>query len=429
MKVNLTSYEERMLNGLEGRLKQVAIENIIKYAQVLGAEELCEVTKATVFTGSHLYLDILDSKDIDEVFSVMSMCSEEKLKLDKIAHGCYCQSCVAPLDREKWQKLNISKERFSSNEENLEYYRSAGVALAGSCIPYQTGWIPLMGEHFVTSESHVILMCNSIWGACGNSDGIEAGFWSIVCGRTPKWGNHIKENRLGTHIFNIECKADTETDWDLIGYTVGKKLPNHAIPVLKGSFKGVNIDKLKLCFASMATTSGAEMCHIVGVTPEAQTLEQAIGQNKIEKVISIRDEDLYESMKDLCYHEAGDVDYISLGCPHYSVEQLKQVSDFLEGKKINPNVNLQIWTSECLKTIADQSGYTAIIQESGGDIYTSSCPLVAGKETFVNSRGMAFDGGKQAHYIRSETDARVYYGSKMDCLRSAISGKWEGFHE
>ncbi len=49
-------------------------------------------------------------------------------------------------------------------KKNLEYYRSAGIALAGSCVPYLTGWVPLMGEHFVTSESHVILMCNSIWG-------------------------------------------------------------------------------------------------------------------------------------------------------------------------------------------------------------------------------------------------------------------------
>ena len=54
----LSQEEQDMLEGRQGRLKQTAMENILRYARVLGAEELCRVTKATVFCGAHNYLDV-----------------------------------------------------------------------------------------------------------------------------------------------------------------------------------------------------------------------------------------------------------------------------------------------------------------------------------------------------------------------------------
>ena len=54
--VQLTCEEKSMPSGEQGRLKQVALENIVRYAEILGAERLCRVTKATVFCGAHSYL-------------------------------------------------------------------------------------------------------------------------------------------------------------------------------------------------------------------------------------------------------------------------------------------------------------------------------------------------------------------------------------
>jgi predicted aconitase len=47
--VKLSDYENRLLDGEAGKLKQVAMQNIVRYAEILGAQSLCEVTKATVF--------------------------------------------------------------------------------------------------------------------------------------------------------------------------------------------------------------------------------------------------------------------------------------------------------------------------------------------------------------------------------------------
>lgn len=423
MILKLTEYEKGMLEGLEGELKKKAMLKMVEYAKVLGAEELCEVKKAHLFCGAHSYLEAKESDDIEEVISEMHLCSSEKISFGKMA--CYCQSDCGPMDPINYDKMGCTQEEGKLNREYLDYYLNSGINLVGSCVPYLTGFIPLMGEHYVTSESHAVLVMNSIFGACANADGLEIGYWAAICGRIPKWGNHIMSNRKGTHLFNINCKTDTNTDWDLLGYTIGRKLPTHSIPVLDGDFSAPDIINLKYCYAAMATTSGPEMCHIVGVTPEARTLEEALGGQEPIKVINISDEDIEDSKKMLCADGTGKVDYISLGCPHYSIDELRQISEFLDGKKVSDDVVLHVWTANPIKETADRCRYTEKIEKAGGILLTSSCPLTSEKKP-EGVAAMAFDSAKQTHYIKAGTDTKIYYGSLLECLKSAISGNWEG---
>ncbi len=101
--VKLSAYENRILDGEAGRLKQVAMQNIVRYAEILGAQSLCEVTKATVFCGAHHYLDVCKSEDFDVVFSRMNMASEDVLTFDTTDDNCYIQSCVSPCDQNAYK--------------------------------------------------------------------------------------------------------------------------------------------------------------------------------------------------------------------------------------------------------------------------------------------------------------------------------------
>ena len=51
MAVSLTAYEQEMLEGKQGKCKQAALRHIIKYAEILGATELVEVTKTHMCCG------------------------------------------------------------------------------------------------------------------------------------------------------------------------------------------------------------------------------------------------------------------------------------------------------------------------------------------------------------------------------------------
>jgi len=427
--VKLTEYEQKMLNGEMGPFKQRALQKIVEYANVLSAEELCEVTKATVYFGAHPYLDVVDSDDYDEIFSKMVLCSDDIYKLDQFDRNCYSQTCCGPCDHYVWEPLNLTKEVFDKNHKYLDLTKNVGVSIAGSCTPYFNGWLPLRGEHFVTTESSNVLMANSVLGAYGNADGLEASAWSAICGRTPKWGLHIKENRYGTHIFDIQCKSETAMDWDIIGYTIGRMLPPHSRPIIAGNFKRPNIVKLKQCFATMSTASGAEICHIIGITAEAPDLETALAGHEPQGNIVISQEEYNKSLDTLCAKGNADIQRVILGCPHYCLEEIKETADYLKGKKINENVSVWIWTDMSTQAMAEANGYAQTIRESGAQIFNSACPLVIGRHCLDDVKALATDGAKQAHYIRSDIDATVFFGTREQCIDAAVKGRWEDNNE
>ena len=429
--VRLTEYEQKMLDGGFGPFKQRAIKKIVDYANALGAEELVPVTKATVFFGYHPYLDAVKSDDYNEIFSKMVMCTDETLPLDDFSEECFTQTCAGPCDQNRYEPCGLSREVFEKNRLFLELTREAGVSIAGSCTPYLSGWIPIRGEHFVSTESSNILMSNSLFGACANADGLEASAWSAICGRTPLWGNHILSNRYATHVIEIRCQSSTVLDWDIMGLTLGRLLTDgNARPVLTGDFEKPDINKMKRFFAALATTSGCEICHIVGCTAEAPTLEEALGGHEPLKTIVLSQEEFDRSYASVCDKGSAEVQLVALGCPHYSLEEIRHAALLLQGKKVAPGVRLQIWTDMTMEHLAEVNGYKQMIEEAGGYILNSGCPMVCGRTAYdCITTGFATDGAKQAHYVHTDLNSKnckVFYGSAEQCIEAAVKGRWEG---
>lgn len=430
--VKLTEYEQKMLNGEMGPFKQRAIQKIVEYANALGAEELCTVTKATVYFGYHPYLDAVKSDDYDEIFSKMVLCehSGKTYHLDQFSCECFAQTCVGPCDHNCYKPVGISKEVFDKNRRFLDLTREAGVSIAGSCTPYLSGWLPLRGEHFVSTESSNILFCNSILGACANADGLEASAWSAICGRTPLWGNHVLSNRYATHVVEVQCKSDTPLDWDIMGHALGRLLTDgNARPVLTGNFTRPDMTRIKKFFSALATTSGCEICHIVGCTAEAPTLEAALAGHEPVRKLVLSQEEYDKSMESVCDKGNADVQLVVLGCPHYTLEEIRDVARMLKGRKVAEGVNLQVWTDMTMQHLAEVNGYAKIIEDAGAHLLNSSCPLVASRTAYdIVKTGFLTDGAKQAHYVHTDLNAKhakVFYGTAEQCVEAAIKGRWE----
>lgn len=430
--VKLTEYEQKMLNGEMGPFKQRAIQKIVEYANALGAEELCTVTKATVYFGYHPYLDAVKSDDYDEIFSKMVLCehSDKVYHLDQFSCECFAQTCVGPCDHNCYKPVGVSKEVFDKNRRFLDLTREAGVSIAGSCTPYLSGWLPLRGEHFVSTESSNILFCNSVLGACANADGLEASAWSAICGRTPLWGNHILSNRYATHVVEVQCKSDTPLDWDIMGHALGRLLTDgNARPVLTGNFTRPDMTRIKKFFSALATTSGCEICHIVGSTAEAPTLEAALAGHEPVRKLVLSQEEYDKSLESVCDKGDADVQLVVLGCPHYTLEEIRNVAWMLRGRKVAEGVNLQIWTDMTMQHLAEVNGYAKMIEDAGAHLLNSSCPMVAARTAYdIVKTGFLTDGAKQAHYVHTDLNAKnakVFYGTAEQCVEAAIKGRWE----
>jgi predicted aconitase len=422
--LRLSDDDKRMLDGSQGPARQKAMEFMVRFAQVLDVGGLCDVTWADLFCGAHDYLNVAGSLDFDRIFSTMSLCSDETVHLDKMHAGCVCYSGVEADCTEVEEGMLMDEGQKAHNLGILNRFAKSGVALSGNCIPYLTGFLPLRGEHFVSCESSAVLFMNSMWGAMGNGDGIQASFCSAVCGRTPKHGLHLAENRTASSLVRVNLQPESLHDWDLLGYTIGSQLPQMAIPVLVGDFKRPGAIELKSFFSALACAAGTEMCHITGLTPEGLTLEQALGGKQPGLTIEVDRASMNEALERLNGNPRQKIDYISLGCPHYHIDQIRGIAGYMEGKKVAQDTLVHMWTTGSIKYTARRSGYLDILEKAGIQVLTGSCPSTRGYPEGIGS--VAFDAAKQRMSSAQETDADLYYGSLRQCLDTALSGFWEG---
>lgn len=426
--VKLTEYEQQMLDGAFGRCKQIAMEHVVEFANVMGAEELVRISKVHMCAGCPP-LEYGQSDDFDESFRRTFLWTKEPVRFEGYSPEVYVQTDGGAVDHFDPRPMYLSQELYERNRERELRYAEGGVSVVGSCTPYLNGWIPLRGETFMTTESSNVLFSNSVFGAAGNSNGVAACAWAAITGRGPKCGMHLPENRLASVEVRIECACETPRDWDIIGYALGRLIIRHnnAVPVLTGPFHDVDIIRLKRMFSAIATTSGLEMCHIEGITPEAPTKEIALGGKKEYPVLRITQADYNEAEDILCDAGSGPVQLVSVGCPHYSLEELRDAAAYIKGKHVSSGVRLIFWTSSSIREAARLSGYLAAIEEAGATIGTNGCPLVQGFACYEGVTGMAVDAAKQAHYNRSWLKGgKMFYGTMEQCVDAAVSGMWEG---
>jgi hypothetical protein len=282
-----------------------------------------------------------------------------------------------------------------------------------------------MGEHCAWMESSAVIYCNAVLGARTNTEGRESTGAASITGRIPYFGLHIPENRLATHLIDVQVPVDDMMDWGLLGYAIGEMVEED-IPAFRGLSAQPNMIKLKHFGAAAASSGGVEMYHIPGVTPETRSEEYAFGGRTPRATFVYGEAErriAYEKLNSTA--RSHDVDFIMLGCPHNSIEQVGLAARLLEGKRLSAKTSLWVFTPRALKEVADRSGYTAIIEAAGGHVLTDTCPAISRimpKDTKV----VATDSAKQAHYLPAITGVQAWFGSVADCVEAAVSGRWNG---
>lgn len=424
--IRLTAQEREILAGREGPFRQKALEFIVRYAEVLGAEELCRISRATLFIGAQHYLDVYpQDEDYRKIFSQFYLNSEEILDFGTVDPGCKAQTCAGCCEWDGLEGAHGDPQRYQRNQIYMEAAKKMGISIVDSCTPYYEGWIPMMGEHFVSTESSNVVLSNSLFGGYGTSDGVEAAVCAAISGRIPRWGMHIPENRFGTCVVHVQARIETQCDWDLLGYTLGRMMPKGSIPVVVGAGETLEINGMRQFCAAVSVLSNTELCHIVGYTPEARTLEMALGGKTPAYEITIGEADIQQSRDMLCDAGEGPVGLVFLGCPHVALDELKEFACYLQGKHVAPGSELQIWTDCGTKEKAKRSGYLSTIEQAGGNVLVGSCPVVMGKESISHAKSLVMYGAKQAHTIRHQAQVPVYYGSPEECLEAAVTGVWK----
>ena len=422
--MKLARDEQEMLDGRQGRAKQRAMEILTQYGDALGAEQFINTNNVHLFVGFHPYPEVVISRDGDELISKFFLDTEEKIMVDWVE--TFNTTHIWAIDIDQWRSMGVSESLHELMEVFRGYCKRTGISITATCTPYQVGNVPTKGQHCAWTESSAVPFCNAVLGARTNTEAAHSAFSIALTGKVPRWGLHVDENRLGTHLIKVELDPDSVFDWNMLGYFAGETV-QLGVPVYNLTIpRSPSLSMLKGLNAAGASSGGIQMYHIIGVTPEAVTMDMAFGhQNPVDatKYGLLERRQVYEKLNS---GKDENVDMITLGCPHYSLEQLKDVTRLLEGKKVHDNVTLWIWTAYQLKSIADRNGYTHIIEKAGAHLLTDACALVT-KDIFPRGvKTVATDSAKQAHYTPGITGCDTWFGSMEECIEAAITGKWRG---
>jgi predicted aconitase len=425
--MQLSKEEEKILNGEYGITQQEALKFLIRYGEALGAERLIDVQSVHTALAAPAELVRLIKGNYALLNQVL-LGSKKPLNLENMK--VFTTTHVCTIEPYHYKEFGITEEIMEANREIRNHYGKKGIIFTSTCTPYLVGNIPVKGNHIAWMESSAVVYANSIIGAMGNIEGIESTIAAGLTGKIPYAGFHVPMNRKAKVIFQVEAKLMQRTDFDALGYFIGEDLENIGmgleVPILSGinPMKATQ-DALKGMGAAMATSGAVQLYHIDGVTPEACAgMEKILADPKKTERIRVTDKDIEDTYKKLCTATDSKVNLVILGCPHYSLNQIKDIALYLEGKQINPDVKLWIFIPAGLKDLAMTLGFGKTIEKAGGILLVDTCPaLLRFKPEDVSV--IASDSAKQIHYYSAEMpEVSAWFGTTVDCINAAITGKW-----
>jgi hypothetical protein len=423
----LTDEEKRMRDGAEGDAVAAAMDLLIRYGYALDAMRLCDIRNVagTMTQPSPVKARLVAEGGWDKAFAVINLDSDLDLTVPPMrVPTCQLQHGFGPdsVDIVPYPKANVELQ-----DDAEAFYGRHGVNILATCTPYQVGNLPLRGEHCAWMESSAVIYANSVLGARTNCEGISSTGAASLTGKIPCWGNHREENRLGTHLVSVSgLNVESFQDWGMLGYFAGG-IAGEDHPVITGSISRPDLTELKHFGAAAATSGGVELYHIPGITPEAATVEAAFGAaNTVPEAIVYGPAEraaMYETLNEI--GTSTDVDFVLLGCPHASVDQIRQAAALLDGKRLSPGTELWIMAPRALKVMADRSGYTQVIERAGGRVLADSCPAMS-RAAPAGTRVFATDSAKQAHYLPAILGIEAWFGTLEECVSAAVTGRWNG---
>jgi len=420
--VKLTEREQAMLDGAEGPVVAEAIDYLVQFGEAFDAERLVDLTYCHYPAEMAIYEGSVE--DAVEYASrggrVCVPTTSSTLCADVERPGI--TGCPQPL--------------VDLQSRVVDAHRSLGIFETFTCTPQHLGFTPPMGSYACLVESSAIIYYNSVLGVRTNRGGLFTRY-SAIAGKYPLMGYLLDANRKGTHWFSVtvpEERLQTYDAWCALGMHIGA-IVGSEVPVIDG----IRPDRQEWLLglgAALATSGSVTLFHIPGVTPEARTVEEAFQGRVPETAIEVTEADLdavYAAQTTMTPGTA--VDSVNLGCPHYTLEQLRQVAEALEGERVAEGVRFWVCTNRMTRKQAEYSGYVQTIEAAGARVVADTCPVESHMRTSTcreyglptpNVRAMVCDSGKMIRYVGDLIGCQTALTDRDGCIAAAVSGRWEG---
>ncbi len=411
MTLSLNDKDQAMLRGDHGPATKMAMSILVRMAEVAGAQELLDITGAHI--DSTVYIGDAGLEFAEKLASLSA-----KVSVPTTLN-------VSGLDEHHWQEWAVPNDWARQAYRQMVAYQSMGTIPTWTCAPYQTEMKPSFGQQIAWGESNAIVFANSVLGARTERYPDMFDICCAITGRAPAIGLHLTENRAGNLLLQLQDVPEdlqhSDDFYPVLGHLVGK-ISLDKIPVIAGMKVKPNEDQLKALGAASASSGGVALFHIIGVTPEAQTIESAFQDKQPQEKITITMDMLRESRRALTHTDSEKLDMVVLGSPHFSLAEFKQLAQLVAGKQKHANVKFLVTSSRAMTQLAKQAGFLDALQTFGAQLTVDTCiltsPMLPPEIKYLMTNSAKF-----AYYVPGLLSKQITFGSLKDCVASAMEGK------
>jgi len=419
----LTEEEKGMLSGKYGAGMQRSMEILVKLGEAFGAEKMVMAQSAHIHGAMPLDLlsELTEGANQCRVLTT-THANADPNALDPVG----CKRIGIPEGYDLYEFLHGGPLI-----EIVAIFKRLGYLLTNTCVPFLVGNLPKMGDVISWGGTSGAVTATSMFSACGSRDSVPANVATSITGRAPCIGMALQENRYAqvlVEVDGLDLENFTNADYGALGYYIAGKTKSKNV-VINGLPKTLSLEQFRYIASPMPVSGATNICHVVGVTPEARTLDEALGGNKPEEVITVGKDQVNEAVDKLTTAQSDEIDLVKFGCPHCSIIELRNIASLLSGRKVHSNVRLLVATAKQVYVLAEAMGYVDVIKNAGG-VFTDCC--IGSQDPFntigpkLGVKNVATNSARSAHYSARTSGGKVklLYGSMKRCIDSAITGKW-----
>jgi len=412
--IELSEHDRALLDGEHGKAAQVAMQIVLRMAQLQGARSLVDVTQAHI--DGCIYTGPASLR-----FAQQWVQWGAKVRVPTTLNSI-------SVDQRRWRELGIDAALGEPASALGDAYMAMGAQLSYTCAPYLLDSAPKTGEQIVWAESNAVVYANSVLGARTLKYPDYLDICIALTGRAPLIGCHLDAHRKAR--LRVELPALSELDdafYPLLGYHVGA-LAGSRIPVVFGlEQREPTLDDLKAFGAAFATTSAAALFHIAGVTPEALDPTQVMEPGETLPLETVHLADLLRSWRELNSARDNKVDVVSLGNPHFSLSEFARLAQLCRGRHKHPDVVVAITCGRAVLEQARHAGHIAVLETFGATLITDTCWCMLGEPVIPPAATtLMTNSGKYAHYAPGLAGRKVHFASLGECVDAACSATASG---
>ncbi|MEE0264762.1 MAG: aconitase X [Acutalibacteraceae bacterium] len=413
----LTKEQQAILDGEKGETLAKVMKTLVMYGDAFEAEKLVPVTSKYNHLVTSFGLKVMAPVyDLMQQLLDAGVTSEQKFSvdprpIDKNVPANFLQNLV-------FNKFMYTKQDFYEKQLDKLGLMNKD-AFSCTCYLDEVGNKPKKGDVLSWAESSAVVYANSVLGArCNRNSGIIDIMGSIV-GYVPYFGLLTDEGRKATWFVKVQTTKKPEAQ--LLGSAIGMKVMED-VPYVVGLDKWLGntltdsaCAYLKDFGAATASNGAVGLYHIENLTPEAVELgKDLIADGAKEYIIDDKELERVKNEYPVIWKNPDAKPKLCfVGCPHLSLEQLKDWTDKIEAElKKSNNTKVTIPTvftaaPKVLEVFA-KTEYAPRLKATG--VITSYiCPLMYMNNPLCKKMPVITSSNK----LRTYTSARYYTDAEI----------------